>query len=193
MKLGNLDAVVEYGKLRSHPSLIVGIKDADKFEAFIVGQLLQSHVWAYHKFSKKILEKCGSEIEKQFASAFIAVGSLYSCGVCFENETVGDYFDTVLRITPQFPVGKYRADFALEMFSVREGKETQATSLIVECDGHDYHERTKEQAQHDKARDRYFIEQGLKVFRFTGSEIFSNSLDCAMQAYDLLNETESKS
>lgn len=50
---------------------------------------------------------------------------------------------------------------------------------IIECDGHDYHERTKEQAMHDRARDRAFQAAGIPVFRFTGSEIYNNPFGCA--------------
>src|SRR5205807_7453561 len=46
--------------------------------------------------------------------------------------------------------------------------------FIVEIDGHDFHERTKEQAQRDKSRDRYLNQSGFTVFRFTGSEVFND-------------------
>jgi hypothetical protein len=43
--------------------------------------------------------------------------------------------------------------------------------IDVECDGHDFHERTPEQAQRDKARDRAVQAIGVHVARFTGAEI----------------------
>jgi very-short-patch-repair endonuclease len=49
----------------------------------------------------------------------------------------------------------------------------------VECDGHDFHERTKEQAQRDKSRDRYLQANGWRVLRFTGSEIHRTPEKCA--------------
>jgi hypothetical protein len=51
--------------------------------------------------------------------------------------------------------------------------------LVVECDGHAFHERTKEQAARDRSRDRAFQEGGAQVFRFTGSEIFNDPVKCA--------------
>jgi hypothetical protein len=53
--------------------------------------------------------------------------------------------------------------------------------LIVECDGHDFHERTKAQAKRDRSRDRKWQQQGVPVFRFTGSEIWTDPLECARQ------------
>jgi very-short-patch-repair endonuclease len=56
--------------------------------------------------------------------------------------------------------------------------------LIVECDGHDFHERTKEQAAKDRARDREAQENGYEIFRFTGSELWRDPLGCAKQVIE---------
>ena len=71
---------------------------------------------------------------------------------------------------PQIEIGPYRVDF---MFAAVRG-DGSVSFAIIECDGHDFHERTKEQAQRDKARDRYLIGKGFRVLRFTGSEIYRN-------------------
>lgn len=54
--------------------------------------------------------------------------------------------------------------------------------IAIECDGHDFHERTPEQAQRDKSRDRFLSEQGWIVLRFTGREITRDARSCALQA-----------
>ncbi|MBE7157819.1 MAG: DUF559 domain-containing protein [Rhodospirillales bacterium] len=51
--------------------------------------------------------------------------------------------------------------------------------LVVECDGHEFHERTKEQAARDKQRDRFLFNAEYPVMRFTGSEIVAGPLRCA--------------
>lgn len=56
----------------------------------------------------------------------------------------------------------YRADFAVFFNDVR---------AIVELDGHDFHERTRDQASRDKRRDRRFASAGWMVLRFTGSDV----------------------
>lgn len=69
---------------------------------------------------------------------------------------------------PQIKIGPHRVDFVFA--AVTAGKEISYS--IIECDGHDFHEKTKEQAQRDKARDRYLTGRGFRVLRFTGSEIY---------------------
>lgn len=70
-------------------------------------------------------------------------------------------------LIPQKQIGKYRVDFYFSYTS----DQGELVEFVIECDGHDYHERTKEQAQHDKKRDRFFTEKGYIVLRYTGSEI----------------------
>lgn len=64
----------------------------------------------------------------------------------------------------------YRVDFLVEI--ERENKTFYY--IVVELDGHDFHERTKEQAKRDKSRDRTLVRHGYSVLRFTGSEIYNN-------------------
>lgn len=79
-------------------------------------------------------------------------------------------------ITPQARIGKFRADFLLWFsFGTHHG------GVIVECDGHQFHERNKEQAARDKSRDRELLSAGYPVMRFTGSEIFKDPLGCKEQ------------
>jgi very-short-patch-repair endonuclease len=67
---------------------------------------------------------------------------------------------------------KYRADFLIS-------DEESGLRIVVECDGHDFHERTKEQASRDKKRDRDMLAAGYRVMRFTGSEIWRAPKRCA--------------
>lgn len=66
-------------------------------------------------------------------------------------------------VIAQYHIGKHRVDFLVE-YSVYK--------FVVECDGHDFHERTKEQVSRDKKRDREIVSKGYTVFRFSGSEIW---------------------
>ena len=75
----------------------------------------------------------------------------------------------------------YRTDFliTLERHEDQRGLANRGTfgntvhaRVIVEIDGHDYHERTKEQAKRDRLRDRMFTQAGYVVFRYTGSEVY---------------------
>lgn len=84
--------------------------------------------------------------------------------------------DCEARVTAQSPIaidGKtYRADFLIE-------SSDSDLRVVVEADGHDFHERTKEQASRDKSRDRAMLAAGYQVMRFTGSEIWKDPSRCA--------------
>lgn len=62
----------------------------------------------------------------------------------------------------------YRIDFA---FIGNDGSGNHHR-FAVELDGHDFHERTKDQASHDKRRDRALAANGWTVLRFTGSDVY---------------------
>lgn len=89
-----------------------------------------------------------------------------------------------LCIFPQHPLRQYRADFMLA-WATRVDDPESVRVLCVECDGHDFHERTKAQAQHDKSRDRKFMADGVPVMRFTGSELTSRPGWCGHEALQL--------
>lgn len=80
----------------------------------------------------------------------------------------------------QVEVGNYRVDF---LYSIN-GPDGTNKRLVIEVDGHDFHERTKEQAARDKARDRWMNGQRIEVIRFTGSEVWANPIDCGDQILD---------
>lgn len=58
------------------------------------------------------------------------------------------------------------------------------TKIVIECDGHDFHEKTKEQASRDKRRDREFQTAGFIVLRYSGSDIVN---DPTQMRIDILN------
>jgi very-short-patch-repair endonuclease len=83
--------------------------------------------------------------------------------------------DADVVISPQHRIGDYRVDFAIFL----NGVPHEQIKFVVECDGHDFHERTKQQAARDKKRDRELQIAGWKVLRFTGSEIWSDHFACS--------------
>jgi very-short-patch-repair endonuclease len=86
-----------------------------------------------------------------------------------------------IRVVQQFEIRidghDYRPDFAFIGDRLR---------LFVECDGHDFHEKTKAQAARDKRRDRAFVMAGWTVLHFTGSEIWKNARSCAIQTFEVV-------
>ena len=76
----------------------------------------------------------------------------------------------------------YIVDIAIEIV------ETGETLCVIECDGHDYHEKTKEQAINDRKRDRAFQAEGIPIFRFTGTEIYNDPYSCARELKNFLRK-----
>ncbi len=51
-------------------------------------------------------------------------------------------------------------------------------AAFIECDGHQFHERSKEQAERDRSRDREIQTAGIVALRFTGREIWRDPFSC---------------
>ena len=136
---------------------------------------ISQFIWAW----TELVDVCQSPIEQMMLAEVIFLNDGYGwigwdCGNPnkLETETFFDCQSTILQ---------YKADF---LFTVRvKGKEIK---VVVECDGHDFHERTKEQAQRDKSRDRDMVNNGYTVLRFTGSEIYRDAANCVSEIEDLL-------
>lgn len=129
---------------------------------------------------------CESPIEQRLLAAMMFMElPLFFDGendlpAIFGQDIQGDghppFADEWVSIIPQKSIGEYRVDFLIR---AKFFKRTPRDILIVECDGHDFHEKNKEQAARDKSRDRFFVTQGLSVLRFTGSEIYRDPFRCA--------------
>lgn len=137
---------------------------------------------------------CESPIENLMASAFFLSKMANDFCLGAEIELVGWHpprldlqglidhtcrFDCIY-VAPQVEVRKirfsYRVDFlAMAIFGGNSRK------LAIECDGHAFHEKTKEQAQRDKERDRALLSYGIPVMRFTGAEIWKDPMKCVGQ------------
>ena len=77
----------------------------------------------------------------------------------------------------------YKADFEI---SVWDKKTQEGKYFVIECDGHNFHEKTKEQARRDKERERDLIKLGKIVIRFSGSEIYKKADECAREVCDII-------
>jgi very-short-patch-repair endonuclease len=107
-----------------------------------------------------------------------------------------DRFSVAIRQQQSISTRKrnYRADFlvTLEDWNWELGRHEQLVKIAVEVDGHDFHEKTKQQAQYDKFRDRAMVAEGYKVLRFTGSEVYRDSEDVVTEIEDLLTTEANK-
>ncbi len=109
---------------------------------------------------------------------------------------------STLAIWPQYVIqcdkNKYRVDFRFTIYNVGDeiiipcGSMEDIDTVIpdvqlcVEFDGHDYHEKTKKQAQYDKQRDRDIKLSGYDIIHFTGSEVYKDWMSVFDQIIEAL-------
>ena len=60
------------------------------------------------------------------------------------------------------------------------------SAIAIELDGHDFHERTKQQAPQDRARERTIFRHGYIIHRFTGFEVYRNPRKCVEEVIQLI-------
>lgn len=80
---------------------------------------------------------------------------------------------------------KYIVDFLFEEDEFINKFHTNK-KIIIECDGYEFHQKTKEQVQHDNEREYDLKMAGYEVIRFSGSQIFNNPLKCAEDTYNYI-------
>ena len=81
---------------------------------------------------------------------------------------------------------KYRADFAIQHYRStqwRLGLEEPCSCLrlLIELDGHDWHERTPEQVAQRNQRDRLLLLNGYRVLHYSGRELLREPPDCVAE------------
>ncbi|MGQ4661316.1 hypothetical protein [Lysobacter sp. F6437] len=115
------------------------------------------------------LEPCeyefGTELPEGASAFLIPQAEVSGCG------KDGDWF--------------YRVDFLL----VCGRKPLFRRAFAIECDGHDWHEKTKEQVARDKLRDRRLLLDGITPVRFSGSEIHRDAAGCTDYLRSLAHST----
>ena len=58
--------------------------------------------------------------------------------------------------------------------------------LAIECDGYEFHKKTKEQVQKDNEREFDLKMAGYDILRFSGTQIYNNPMKCAKDTYDYI-------
>jgi very-short-patch-repair endonuclease len=147
-----------------------------------IAEIRREWLVRYEELFDGALSIAESPIEKLLLASFLQPG----CFTDIEWDRLNGRTELALAsgadgcLFVQWKFGEYTADFMLmSHFS-------ETVRVVVECDGHEFHERTKAQARHDKKRDRAMVAAGLIVVRFTGSEIWADPEACREQAFDVL-------
>lgn len=88
-------------------------------------------------------------------------------------------------LVPQWRIERVgHVDFAV--FLPALDKETPL--VVIECDGHDFHEKTKEQASSDKKRDRELTKLNIPFLRFTGTDILHDAATAVSEIMEIVDK-----
>lgn len=135
-----------------------------------------------------------NEIESQFFNSFVEY--MKNDKLCINNKIFkldkedfgyqlnqedGDIFfifDFKVQPTDKCFSG-YIPDFAILINGAEQG-------YVIEIDGHEWHEKTKEQAKADKEKDRTYLKNNFIPVRFTGSEVYHNADNCIREIFEIM-------
>lgn len=120
-----------------------------------------------------------SEIKSPIEQVFITAFDLY---VMLENKEPVFLFS---QMPIEIGTKKYIADFYFEE-DVYVNKFNTDKKIIIECDGHQFHQKTKEQVKHDNEREYDLKMAGYEILRFSGSQIYNEPLKCAEDTYNYI-------
>lgn len=131
---------------------------------------------------KTFHDYCPSALEVRLAnemarSSWYDISDEMGMGVCWKKH---DKWGSIYCFA-QTKIELYTVDFLFN------AKGRDFLPVVVELDGHDFHERTKEQARRDRARDRELLRWGIVVVRYTGSEVYGNALRCLEETLEIID------
>ena len=144
------------------------------------------------KFSQTVQSDCvelgmSSPIEHMFWVACTAI-----CAANYVTMNPEPYFDhkgmhrigSGISIQPQVKCGKYTVDFLVTQEGIGPG--THLLPVVVELDGHQFHDKDKRQRSYEKERDRFLVRAGYRVLHFTGSDVVGDPFKVAHEALQMV-------
>ena len=134
----------------------------------------------------EVFDAIESPLEAVFAAWWTALADTERevMGPCLMPQYEVALGDTVYRV--DFSVGTGNLDLLMDAHYVG----LQWPCLAVELDGHEFHERTKDQVARRDARDRALHRDGWSLFHYSGSELYAAPLRCVREAYDFATTQE---
>lgn len=120
-------------------------------------------------------EEINSPIEQIFKTAFDLYIEL------LEKESIFLFSQMPIKINKK----KYIADFYFEKDEYVNKFDTNK-KIVIECDGHEFYQKTKEQVKRDNEREYNLKMAGYEVIRFSGSQIYNEPFKCAEDTYNYI-------
>lgn len=131
--------------------------------------------------------------ESLFQSPIEAIFAVWCEAVSAANQLDEPFYDVSILTQQSVQTSSghsYRLDFEIRDKSWYRGVPAidqamrlgiPVTKIAVEVDGHEFHEKTREQVAHRNRRDRDLQTDGWKVFHFSGAEIVRDPKRCATE------------
>lgn len=144
---------------------------------------------AADRFSQDAFSRCVDLTESPIEDLFLIACLAYcyaegvevspgpECVTCDRSLKRGIY------IQPQLKVDRYRVDFAISQVGLGPD---HFSPVVVELDGHAFHDKDKRQRSYEKARDRELTRSGYRVLHFTGSDIVADPFKAAHEVLSML-------
>lgn len=142
-----------------------------------------------------LIARCSSPMEVAFLRAFRDIADEWDVSTEMGEDclwvVVGNVETTIV---PAFAVVAgglaYKLDFVVGGLPCPPQVHRPSMSLAVEIDGHEWHERTKEQAARDRQRDRALLSAAIATIRFTGAEVYACAEQCARETVHIANSLQ---
>ncbi len=147
---------------------------------------------ARDEFSHEMLSDClergmESPIEHLFWIAVRTLCVRYGEGFNEPPPTEADSIGYGVALFPQVAIGRYRVDFLVRYWMPLDAE--PGKGIIVELDGHAFHDKDQRQRSYEKARDRHLVKAGYRVLHYTGSDVVADPFAPAHEVLALLDVT----
>jgi len=123
------------------------------------------------------LRKAESALEERMFAALCACGFNTTKG---SPQRLGDLLQ---QHEVRTSAGTFRLDYAVVRTVGR-----RRVRVAVELDGHEFHQKTKEQVERDHRRSRALAKAGWTVLRYAGSEVWRDAGACALDVAGVVIE-----
>lgn len=138
----------------------------------------------YQELIKLMKEE--TDIKSEYGSAVVSYcehdsNKDWICGQA-KIKTLYGYIDFIIGVRPQFKIGRFIADFVIYF----DNPYVEENYVAIEIDGHEWHEKTKEQVARDKKRERSLLQHDFPAMRFSGSEVFHNCKYHALECFAIM-------
>lgn len=132
-------------------------------------------------YGNKLLESlvdCESPIEQLLALEMARI-NLLGINLC-------NPFIDVLGIENQVEIECQENTYRVDFFITVNYKNQGIKYFVIECDGHEFHQKTKKQVENDNKRTRDLQKKGCEIIRFSGTEIWHKSNKCACEIRNII-------